>query len=427
MHVNPENTLIGDVIDSPSVLLNVRRIVPAGSMFADERAGKIYDLILAVYDERGAFDLAVVSDRGARAGVPASELLEYASVAQPSMAEIHARIVAENYMKRTAVASVAECVRDLNAGGDVSEAIDTAVGILANLKRGFEQEKTVHIGHVVQEAVDELDDILSGKKSMGVPFGFEDLDSVTGGMEAGDLVVMAAPEKSGKSTLMIQVVFYNASRGVPCLIFSSEMMRKQILYRKALIDTKIRWIDLKRNRISEDERLALYRRLHELAALPIYIRHGVISILDIVSDVERYRRERSVALVAVDYIQRIVPVSKKANENREREVAAISSGLKNIAIDNGIPVIALSQVNEEGRARESRAIEQDMDKMISIGKRPETTSDSVEIPIGIRQRMGLSGNIGDVKLNYDLLHGYWRSVYTRSEDMVALLEAEKLF
>lgn len=411
MNQTPERALVGDVIDDPRLIANVRRIVNSGEMFVDRLAGLLYDAVLSVYDENGGVDLPILEPRASKIGVRPSDLLEYIGMASSAMAENHARIVAEGHMTRVTAKALIEVQKDLAQGGDVFEAINTATGLLTSLKKTFEQEKTVHISQVVQEAFNELDDIFSGKKQMGLPFGFADLDKHTGGMDNGDLVVIAAPEKSGKSTMMIQIVFHNAQQGVPSLIFSSEMMRKQLLYRKALMDTRIRWIDVKNNHCSEDEKQRLVKRMHELAALPVFIRHGVFNVLDILGDAERYIRERNVQLVAVDYIQRVVPVSKKSNENREREVASISSGLKNIALEYGIPVLALSQVNDDLRARESRAIEQDMDKMITIDEKPAIPDGArgVLTNLRLRQRMGLSGNMGDLQMYYDLEHGTWNN------------------
>lgn len=409
MNHTPERALVGDIIDDPRLIVNVRRIVPSGEMFSDPSAGKFYDVVLSTYDENGGIDLAVLNPKLSKIGVKPSEVVEYTALASSVMAENHARIVAEGHMTRVTVQALAQVQKDLVSGGDVADAISTTTALLSNLKKTFEQEKTVHISHVVQEAFDELDDIFSGRKSMGLPFGFADLDKHTGGMDNGDLVVIAAPEKSGKSTMMIQVVFHNAQKGTPCLIFSSEMMRKQLVYRKALMDTRVRWIDVKNNQCLEPDKKKLIQRLHELAALPVFVRHGVFNILDIMGDVEKYVKERNVRLVAVDYIQRVVPVSKKSNENREREVASISSGLKNVALEYGIPVLALSQVNDDLRARESRAIEQDMDKMITIDNKPDVPEGATGAltNIRLRQRMGLSGNMGDLQLYYDLAHGVW--------------------
>jgi replicative DNA helicase len=411
MQQTPETTLIGDVIVDPNILMNVRRFVPTGSVFADTDAGRVYDLILTLYDERGIFDLAILSERVVQSGLPPSDLGGYMALAHPNLSEYHAKVVAEGHVKRSTLNALNKVRDELSLGtADVFDSVNTAMNLLSSLKQAFQQEMTVHISHVVQEASSELDDIFSGKTAMGLPFGFSMLDDETGGMDKGDLVVVAAPEKSGKSTLMIQVVFFNAERGTPCLIFSSEMMRKQLLYRKALMDTRIRWIDVKRGRMDSSEKEALMRRMRELAALPVYIRHGVFSVMDIQADAERYIRDKGVQLIAVDYIQRIVPKATKA-DNREREVAAISAGLKNIALEYGIPVLALSQVNDDLRARESRAIEQDMDKMITLDKHPEKVSKTeIPVPLRIRQRMGLSGSMGDVNLYYDILHGIWRNL-----------------
>jgi replicative DNA helicase len=111
----------------------------------------------------------------------------------------------------------------------------------------------VPASEIAHEAVEEVDRLAGGQRS-GIPFGFPELDSVTGGNEPGDLVVIQGLEKSGKSVLMIQTAFYNARRGTPVLIFSSEMSRKQIFLRQALIDTGLSWLKMKQGRLTNEDR-----------------------------------------------------------------------------------------------------------------------------------------------------------------------------
>ena len=411
MQPTPEHALIGDIILDPSVLPAVRMLVRSGEIFGTPKSGQIYDALLAVIDQWGCVDLPVLNMRLEKLGIPPTDLMIYQEAASPSQAGVHARWTVEQYAKRSTAKALAALQYELATGLDVYEAIGTAQSLLTDLRRQFEQERTVPISTVVREGFDDLEEIFSGRRSMGIPFGFYDIDRVTGGMDNGDLVVVAAPEKSGKSTIMLQTVFHNAQRGVPCLIFSTEMMRKQILYRKAMIDAGVRWIDVKNNRLDDSAKRDLFDRIRDMASLPIYIRHGMMSILDIAGDAERFIKDKGVRLVAVDYIQRVVPVTKRTNENREREVAAISSGLKNIAMEHGVVVMALSQVNDDMRARESRAIEQDMDKMITIERRPDAPDMStlVSTDITIKQRMGLGTGKGDIKLLYDLISGSWKN------------------
>jgi replicative DNA helicase len=404
-----EITTIGDILVDPTVLPMVRQYLPDGSHFLDPDARRVYDAILAMHDEHGGYDLPAIAGRLEKPGSPNPDLMIYVTAASPALAGVHAKLVAEGHMKRMTIKSLTKFKEGIEAGDDLYQALTQAATTLSDIKEGFRRSRNIPITEIVHDACDELEEVFSGKRSVGLPFGFSRLDNVTGGMDDGDLVVLAAPEKSGKSTLMIQVVFYNANRGTPSVIFSSEMSPKQILYRKALMDTKLRWIDVKRNRLRHEEKLILMKHIQDLAGLPIFIRPGPFTILDIMTDVDRLVHDKGVRLVAVDYIQRVVPVSKKANENREREVAAISSGLKNIAMEHAVPVLALSQVNEDLRARESRAIEQDMDKMITLDHRPEGLDRApiIPVPLKLRQRMGLSGNMGDIDLRYDLLNGIW--------------------
>jgi replicative DNA helicase len=239
-------------------------------------------------------------------------------------------------------------------------------------------------------------------------------------MDKGNLIVYAALAKRGKSTMLLQTLFHNALRGIPCLIFSTEMKRTDLMLRYAMIKHHVKWLDYIQKKMSVSDRERFKRYVVELGAkCPIIVSDRVSSILDIISESDRTIQNKGIRLIAVDYIQRVVPVSKRSNENREREIASISNGLKNIAFKNNISLIALSQLNDNMQTRESRAIEQEMDKMLTVNSedKDEKTPDgnSVLIGVKIQQRMGASGNFGDVKMIYDKEFGYWKSYLNKDE------------
>jgi len=414
MKLSVEQVLVAELVMSGDKTPEVRSILADGSFFQDKECADFYESILDAYDVNGTVDLVLISDNSKQRNLDISHLSEWTTrIDNDKNLTAHARRVAEKYMKRVGSKTIAELHRDFEDNPDPFESLSESIASLNAVLSQFKRERAVSMATVAGEVNKEIESIRHGGGSNTIPFGFFGIDATTGGMESGDLVVIAGLEKRGKSTLMLQTMFHNAENGIAGLIFSTEMKRKQILFRYALIRENISWIDVKRNHLSELAWDRLSKRIQIISSYPLYIHDGVLTIADIFSESESFVKERGVKIISVDYIQRIVPISKKTNENREREISAISSGLKNIAMQFDVPVIALSQLNEDLRARESRSIEQDMDKMITINiEKDDKISDdghSAQIGIRIKQRMGLSGGFGDTFLLYDRDNGSWKN------------------
>jgi replicative DNA helicase len=406
--VDVEKSLVAEMYSDGAVIPQVRQVLTDSAWFSDAKCGKFFTLLCEAYEEFGIIDVHAINDRAKISGLDPVELVEWGMQSDPSHAVTHARIIVENFSKRSAREQIVGIAKALSEGEDAYETIVSGISHLNRLKDLFSRDKTATLAQIAGEVYEEMDEIRSGKSRGVVSFGFPELDRVTGGMDPGDLVVIAAPEKAGKSTLAIQICFHAARMGIPAMFFSSEMHHRMILHRQAMLEESLSWVDYKRNLWTDEQCSRYAQRVGRMGSLPIFVRHGVFNITDIMAESEKYVRQHRVGLIVVDYIQRVVPVSKKSNDNREREVAAISSGLKSVAMEYQIPVIALSQVNDDLRARESRAIEQDMDKMVTIrvGERP-VGAHVYPVDIMVRQRMGVSTGFGDIKLQYDLLRGCW--------------------
>jgi replicative DNA helicase len=261
------------------------------------------------------------------------------------------------------------------------------------------------------ELLEDADRIRAGERPDSTPFGWVDIDEITGGMEAGDLVVIAAPEKSGKTTMMLQIALHNARLDRPVMIYSTEMKPKALLNRLNLLETGLSWTGYKQGKYTDKNWETYAANLAKYGSLPLFIRYGNFSVLDIMAESKYVIRKHGVKLLAVDYIQRIEGMESRKVDTREREVAMISSGLKSLAMEYNIPVLALSQVNADLRARESRAIEQDMDKMITIDttERKNVTDPLCAVDLKLRQRMGPGATAGELKLLYDSRTGSWKN------------------
>jgi replicative DNA helicase len=416
-----ERAVIAGVINAPRELNNVRAILPGPEYFGVEQNKRLYGLVLKCFEEHGTVDLPLLDGKVTQEEM--ADLCMLTDKVDGYNVISHAKRVAECAARRDAALKLSGLTSKMQEEPDVYEAIGTAQRDLADIKARFTVNSAKTAKEIVHNINALIDRIYAGDE-ISIPFGFYDLDKQTGGIDPTDLVVIAGREKSGKTTLMIQVVFHNARLGHPVLIESAEMSAEQIFLRVAMLEEKLSWVELKRKRMSPHDVTRLHKKLEELHGLPVFVRTGVFDIVDIMDDAARYVEQHGVKLICVDYIQRVVPVTKGGNENREREVAGISSGLKGIAMKHGVPVLALSQVNDDLRARESRAIEQDMDKMLTVDNAPKNKGETqemrpvtYEVDILLRQRMGASGAWGDVKLLYDVMNGGWRNLTGHTEQI----------
>jgi replicative DNA helicase len=414
---DPERALIGGLMADNSQISPVRQLVEK-SFFKDSACAIMYDAVLSAFDEYGAATVESVTPRLLSNNISVTDLLRTMDervIGAYSVTD--ARLIVEKYMMREGRKVLEGIIPEFNetnlgtaSGIDVADSLSLGITRMIELQRLFQKGGVSDASSIAHSTLEEIDELLAGRNKAIVPFCFPEIDTQTGGMDKADLVVLAGLEKSGKSTLMIQILHANAMRGLPVLLFSTEMRKEQIFLRHALIRSQIRYLDLRRGALAKEGQDKLIGELTQMAGLPFYVRDGALTITEILSDAEKYVSRHGVKLIAVDYIQRIIPLAnERANETREREVAAISSGLKNIGMKLHVPVLALSQLNEDMRARESRSIEQDMDKMLTIEKIEQPDPTEMMVGIKIRQRFGPSGNFGDVRLKFNLAHGFWIS------------------
>lgn len=202
--------------------------------------------------------------------------------------------------------------------------------------------------------------------TMGIPTGIYILDKYTDGWQEQDLIIIKGDTGQGKSALATNRFACKAGEcGIPTAVFNLEMSAVQMGVRLISGSARIDLSEVQYNQPTPEEWTGISNACGRLTNYPIYIDETPgLSIGQISAKVRRLQRDRDIRLVIVDYLQ--LMEGKSDSQNREREVASISRSLKLLAKSMKIPVIALSQVNEMGKSRESRAIEQDADKVILI-------------------------------------------------------------
>jgi replicative DNA helicase len=343
----------------------------------------------------------------------------------PSAANIrrYAEIVRERGVLRKLVAASDEIATNAfnPQGKTVAQVLDQAEQRIfqigeegSRMKQGFQgmDQLVVNLLDRVQEMADNPNDIT------GVPTGFIDLDRMTSGLQAGDLVVLAARPSMGKTAFAINIAEHVAlNEGLPVAVFSMEMGASQLAVRIVGSIGRIHQGHLRTGKLTDEEWPRLTEAVERLRTVSLHIDETAgLTPSELRANARRLARTcGKLGLIVVDYLQ-LMSGSKSDGENRATELGEISRGLKMLAKELQCPVIALSQLNRsvEQRTdkrpmmsdlRESGAIEQDADIIMFIYRdeyyNKETTKDPgvAEIIIG-KQRNGPTGTVRLTFLNH---------------------------
>lgn len=234
------------------------------------------------------------------------------------------------------------------------------------------------VGDLYLDFVADLEDIQDGKKT-GLTYGFADLDALTSGMRPGNVTVVAAQSGVGKSTFALNAAVAAAKTGAKVMFSSLEMSSTELMQKIAAAEGKIALHHLTHQGGLTAEGWETVRRLGPelFQSLPLRVyRPDGASLSDIASAARACARDGGLELLVVDYLQ-LVETEQSRNTTREQAVASVSRGLKNLSVQLDCHVIALSQLNDDGLMRESRAIKNDASIVIKV-ERPD--ADEPESP-----------------------------------------------
>ncbi len=294
-------------------------------------------------------------------------------------------------------------------GRQVAELVDRAEQRVFEIAERGERRGSgfIALKEVVQPSIDRLDALSNSEDGItGVATGFEDLDSRTAGLQAGDLVVIAGRPSMGKTTLALNIA-ENAAIGhsLPIGIFSMEMPKEQVTLRMIGSIGRVDQSHLRSGRLTEDDWTRINSAVSMMSNAPIFVDDAPgLTPTEVRARSRRLKREHGLGLVVVDYLQ-LMQVSG-GTENRATEISEISRSLKGLARELDVPVVALSQLNRSveqrqdkrpvmSDLRESGAIEQDADVILFIYREEVYDSETpkkgvAEIIIG-KQRNGPIG------------------------------------
>ncbi len=270
-------------------------------------------------------------------------------------------ILREKHTARLAIAAAERIIASANdptMAGELSETVQKAlVAVAADSESASMIES---IGEAAMKRVNEYEEIFKNKgRLMGLTYGFQSLNEHTGGMRPGQLIVLGAPSKGGKTALALNFGYRTADAGNPVGILSLEMSSGELIDRMVASITGVDISILSKNPNKQDMDKISFG-ISQVSKLPIWIRdESSINPMQIMAAARRLVATHGIKCLIVDYIQLVAATNSK--DNRERQVAEVSRCLKLIAKELQITVIALCQLNRNGTARESDAIMHDAD------------------------------------------------------------------
>ncbi|MDP3278035.1 MAG: replicative DNA helicase [Deltaproteobacteria bacterium] len=412
--LDAERAVLGAVLLDNGVFGTVSAAVVASDFYHPGHA-VIFEAMLAVNARGEPIDVVTLSselrNRERLNAVGGMQYLGELTETTPTIAnaETHGRIVADLAQVRRMIGVAHEIVaRGYGERGEADSYLDYAAAQVFGVAQRRSKSTLIPLEVAVQEAFERIEKTMErGARISGTESGFRDLDELTSGMHPGQLIIIAARPAMGKTSFVMCLTANAAkSAGKPVLFFSLEMPRVELANRLLCGEANVDQSLLRSNMMTEDQMTALTQAASNIYNLPIYIDDsGELTLMDLRAKARRMKAERDLCLIVIDYLQ-LMKASRDGMDSREREISEISRGLKQLAKELGVPIIALSQLNRavENRTdkrpqlsdlRESGAIEQDADTVMFIYRDEIYNKDTedkgvAEIIIG-KQRNGPTG------------------------------------
>lgn len=416
-NLDVEKSLLGAILIDENVLTRVSDKLAADD-FYDQRHVLIYAAVIRLYERHAPVDLLTLSDelkkkdelQNAGGTDYLSELTNQVPTA--AHAESYADIIAQNAMRRrliTASGTIAELAFDeaKNSG----ELLESAEQQLFAVSDASLRQDLTSLEQILEESFDRMEELHRDKsKIRGVSTGYRDMDNLLAGFQRSDLVILAARPAMGKSTFALNLA-HNVAVGSKqaVLVFSLEMSKEQLVDRMLADEAGVDAWNIRTGNLSDEDFEKLSHAMGVMAEAPIFIDDTPgVSVLEMRTKARRAAHERPLGLIVVDYLQLMSGSGKSYGDNRVQEISEISRGLKLIARELNVPVLALSQLSRSVESRnpphpqlsdlrESGSIEQDADIVMFLYREdyynPQTDRQHVTDVMVKKHRNGPTGSV----------------------------------
>ena len=424
-----EQGVLGCVMLSPNDCMGqcIEKFKSEVEVFYDLRHQTIFSALVEMYDSREAIDVITLQQR-----LKNKQLLEevggitYLAALPdtvPSSANLsfYLDIVLEKSLLRKMIHTCTDVVgRVYDYEGEVDALLDEVERDILRISESRVQSQTITIKELVKKAITTIEDFHQRQGVLtGVGTGFADFDKMTSGLHGGEMVVIAARPSMGKTSLAMNIAEYVAiEQRLPVGVFSLEMTSESLVLRMLCSRSRVNLRNVREGFLAERDFPKLTGSAGKLANSPLFIDDSsALSILQLRAKARRMSQQYGIKLFVIDYLQLLHSTARRA-ENRQQEIADISSGVKSLAKELNVPIIVLSQLNRElereknrkprlSDLRESGAIEQDADVVgllykPSSGDEEESATAAEEdaVPVNLLIAKQRNGPTGDVNLTF---------------------------
>lgn len=374
--LDAEKAFISAMLQRPSIINEAADKI-SEKLFFHPAHKRIFNSAIELWKEGNGCDLVTITEHMSNAGTldmaggPPFITECFIAPCVPSNWEEYVEILKHKHTSRLAIAAAERIIASANdpsSAGELSEIVQKAlVAVAADAETTSRIES---VKDVAMERLNEYDEMVKNRgKLIGITSGFAPLDSMTGGFRNGQLIVIGAPTKGGKTAMALNMAMRTADIGQnPVGIISLEMSKGELMDRLIASKSGADLSLLTRAGDVDQQLMGKIRQgVTQITKLPIWIRdESSLNCLQLRAAVRRMVAVHKVKMVVIDYIQLLEPTNTK--DSRERQVAEASRTLKTLAKECGIVIIALTQLNADGASRESRAIEHDCDLFLTISQ-----------------------------------------------------------
>jgi replicative DNA helicase len=367
--------------------------------FYDDRNRAIYESCLALYEDRIPIDVLTVSERLKKLKFlkkvgGAGRVAELTNKVPTAAHVEHYGIIVKDASTKRSLMAAANKLLDFSLDESLAadELLDKAEAEIFSLTQRHLSRSFTPVKVALAESFDRLDELHKQAEGLrGAPTGFKDLDEALAGMQRSNLLILASRPGVGKTSLALNIAQNLAVKyKKPVGFFSLEMSKEELVDRLLVAQADIDAWKLKTGKLDEEDFTKLSNAMGELAEAPLFIDDTpALSLLEMRTKARRLQSETGVDLLIVDYLQL---ARSRRLENRVQEVSEISQGLKNLARELKVPVLALSQLSRavETRGgkkpqladlRESGSIEQDADVVMFLWREDDENLENINLDI----------------------------------------------
>ncbi len=427
--IEAEQGVLGCVLLSPNEAMGLclEKLKSGSEAFYDLRHRTLFEMLSGMYDSKQPIDLITVQqhlkDQGQLESVGGLVYLANLQDAVPSAShlEYYIGIMREKFVLRRMIQACGGVISRVHEyEGDVDSLLDEVERDILRISEDREEGSTRGMKELVTSAIKIIEDFHKRQGALsGVPTGFSDLDKMTNGMHAGEMVVIAARPSMGKTSLAMNIAEHvSVNEKLPVGVFSLEMTSESLVMRLLCSLAKVNMKTVRDGFMTEGDMRRLFQAASKLSKAPLHIDDTPgLSILQMRARARRMWQQHGIKLFVIDYLQLLHSSSKKAKDNRQQEVAEISAGVKALAKELQLPVIVLCQLNRElekdknrkprlSDLRESGSIEQDADLVgllykAAVEEDEEAPAEPHEaIPVNLLIAKQRNGPTGDVRLTF---------------------------